>query len=179
LITIQQEEEMAFKSEQALRQAIEMEQEGKRFYFASAGQADNILARKVFEELAAEEDLHILAIKRIYATLEASKPLKEWVASTGAAGNLDKVFQESLVAKAKTSETDIAALRFALELEDKSVKYYEALVGETEDPFERRFFMTLSFEERGHYLRVLDSIEYLTDPAGWHYVRERAMVDGG
>jgi rubrerythrin len=170
---------MAFKSENALRQAIQMEQEGKQFYLASAKQADNILAGKVFEELAEEEEQHILAIKRIYAALETSKSLTEWVTSTGVPGNLDKVFNDSLLANAKASESDMAALRFALDLEEKSVEYYEALVRETQNPFERRFFMTLSFEERGHYLRVLDSIEYLTDPAGWHYIRERDMVDGG
>lgn len=170
---------MTFKSEEALRKAIEMELEGKEFYLTSARQATSALARRVFEELAREEDMHIVAIRRIYASMEESRPLKEWVTGTGAGPALEKVFRESLVEEAKASENDLAALRFALDLEDKSAKYYESLAAMAENPFERRFYLTLSYEEKGHYLRILDSIEYLTDPAGWHYVRERAMVDGG
>ena len=55
----------------------------------------------------------------------------------------------------------------------------EALAGETESPFEKRYYLTLSYEERGHYLRLVDAIQFLKDPAGWYYVSERDMVDGG
>ncbi len=171
---------MPSKSEGALKRAIEMEEEGKAFYLRSAKEATSDLAKKIFEQLAREEDKHIVAIRRIYASLEGSGSLKEWITTTGTNPmDLEKVFRESLVEKASASETDLAAMRFALDLEDKSVKYYETLADASENPFERRFFMTLSYEERGHYLRIFDSIEYLTDPTGWYYVHERDMVDGG
>jgi rubrerythrin len=171
---------MQSSNEGALKRAIEMEEEGKGFYLRSAKEVKSELARKVFEQLAREEDSHIVAIKRIHASLEGTKPFKEWVTTTGTdPGALEKVFREALVEGARASETDVAAMRFALDLEDKSVKYYETLANTAESPFEKRFFLTLSYEERGHYLRILDSIEYLADPAGWFYVHERDMVDGG
>jgi rubrerythrin len=170
---------MAYKSESALKQAIEMEEEGKRFYLQSAAKVKSALARNIFKELAAAEDYHITVIKEIYDKMVNGKPLTEWITETHAPHRLDKVFKESLIEKAQASEDDLDALRFGLEREEKSISYYEALAGETESPFEKRFYLTISYEERGHYLRLVDAVQYLKDPAGWYYVSERDMVDGG
>jgi rubrerythrin len=170
---------MASKAEDALRKAVEMEVEGKKFYLESAGKVKSELAKRIFEELAREEDFHIKAITRIYDSLKNGKTQAQWVYAGGPSGHLDKVFKDSLIAKAKGSKDDMNALRFGLEMEDRSIKYYEGLAGEAQDPFEKRFYLTLSYEERGHYLKIMDSVDYLTDPAGWYYVKEGGMVDGG
>ncbi len=133
----------------------------------------------MFEELAKEEDYHIVMIEKIYKQLSENKPLGEWITSTGSPGDLDKVFGESLKEEARASSDDLSALRFGLEREEKSIAYYEALARETGSNREKRFYLTLSYEERGHYLRIMDAMEFLTDPAGWYYVREGSMVDGG
>jgi rubrerythrin len=172
---------MTLRSETALKKAIEMEREGKQFYLESASSVNSLLARRVFEELAREEDCHIAMIEKIYKQItENNKPLSEWITSTGSlAGDLEKVFRGSLKKEAKTSGDDLSALRFGLEREEKSILYYEALALKTKSKFEKRFFLTLSYEERGHYLKIMDAIEFITDPAGWYYVKERDMVDGG
>jgi len=170
---------MASKSEAALKLAIEMEEEGKQFYLKSAATVKSILAKKIFEELAAQEDFHIVMIKKIYGELKGDQPFKRWISPVHGVEKLEKIFQESLVDKAKASDDDLAALRFGLGIEERSITYYEKLAGEAESSFERRFFIALSYEERGHYLRITDAIEFLTDPVGWLYISERDMVDGG
>lgn len=170
---------MEEKKEEALKRAIEMEVEGKRFYLQAAEKSQSLLARRVFEELAREEDLHIQKIQEIYDRLKREKALGEWITSVADPSKLKKVFQESLVEQAKASSDDLEALRFALDREEKSAKYYVDLVGETSDPHERRFYLTLSHEERGHYLEIMDSIEYLTDPVGWLRLQEKGGLDGG
>ncbi len=163
----------------ALKQAIEMEEEGKRFYLESAAKVKSSLAKKIFEELAVQEDYHIVMINKIFSEMTQDDALKGWITSTHGETNLEKIFKESLIEKAKASKDDLEALRFGLEREEKSIAYYETLASSANNYFEKRFFLALSYEERGHYLRLLDAIEYLTDPAGWLYVAERSMVDGG
>ncbi len=165
--------------EQSLQIAIDMEREGKAFFLKAASGAENVFVKKIFEELARQEDFHIERILQIYDGMKNEKPLKEWITSVAATAQLDKVFQESLQEKAQTSENDLNALRFGLEIEDRSIKYYESLAGSTFDSYEKRFYLTLSHEERDHYLRIMDSIEYLSDPTGWFYTKQRSMVDGG
>jgi rubrerythrin len=162
----------------ALIKAIEMEREGKRFYLESAQKAVSLLARRVFEELASAEDLHIETIQKICNGLQEDKLFRQWVTAVNPSGKLEKVFEESLVEKAKASEDDIKALHFGLELEEKSVRYYESLAGDAESPFERRFYLALSYEERGHSLKIMDSIEYLNDPTSWIYLRDGRNLEG-
>ncbi|RLB06794.1 MAG: hypothetical protein DRG50_04665 [Deltaproteobacteria bacterium] len=169
---------MKKKKEEALKRAIEMEQEGKRFYLEAAQRSQSHLAKEIFEELAREEDLHVKKIREIYERLKKNEAFGEWITSVNDTSKLQKVFQESLMEKAKASPGDLEALRFAMDREEKSVKYYEGLATETSNPQERRFYLTLSHEERGHYLQIMDSIEYLTDPVGWLRQKEKAGLDG-
>jgi rubrerythrin len=166
------------KKIEALKSAIEMEEEGKRFYLQSAEKSQNLLAKRIFQELAREEDMHIKKIWEVYRKLEEEKTLGEWITSVGALPRLQKVFQEALIEKASASSDDLEALRFALDMEDESIKYYQGLARETSDPQEKRFYLTLSYEEHGHYLTILDSIEYLTDPVGWLQLQEKGGLDG-
>ena len=66
---------MAYKSESALKQAIEMEEEGKQFYLTSASTVKSAPARDIFKDLAAAEDYHITVIKDIYDKMVNGKPL--------------------------------------------------------------------------------------------------------
>jgi rubrerythrin len=165
--------------EESLKKAIEMEEEGKKFYLQVAEKAKSLLAGRIFEELAKEEDLHIKKIKEVFNKLKEKKPLEKRITSVGDPEKMEKVFKESLTEKAAASTDDLEALNFALEREDKSVRYYETLSQQTDDSLERRFYLTLSYEERGHYLRILDAIEYLTDPIGWFRIKEKSGLNGG
>ena len=55
--------------------------------------------------------------------LRRKKPLK-WITSIGNPSRVQKVFQEPLVEQAKASSDEIEALRFALNREEDSIKYY-------------------------------------------------------
>ncbi|AMM39988.1 rubrerythrin [Candidatus Desulfofervidus auxilii] len=109
--------------------------------------------------------------------LKRKKPLK-WITSIGNPSRVQKVFQESLVEQAKASSDESEALRFALNRGEDSIKYYEALAEQTEDNKEKRFYLALSREKRNHYLIILDSIEYLTAPAGWLQLHEKTLLEG-
>ncbi len=162
----------------ALLKAIEMERDGKKFYLEAALKVKNVLARHIFEELALAEDIHIETIQRIYNNLQTDKPFREWVTVVAPSGKLEKVFEESLGDKAKASEDDVNALRFGLEIEERSVKYYEGLAAGTGDVFEKRFYLALAYEEQGHVLKIMDAIEYVSDPTSWIYLRDGRNLEG-
>jgi rubrerythrin len=170
---------MNVTGESVLKQAMEMELEGRRFYHQSFEQVRNPIVKKIFEALVKEEDAHIDTIERIFEETRQNRPLKEWVTVTGTKGELVRLFDQVSIEKVKLSSDDVQALHVALGIEEKSMKYYEALASGAENLAEKRFYLTLSYEERGHYLHILDSIEYLSDPMGWYYVKEHDMVDGG
>lgn len=152
--------------------ALELEQQGKAFYEEAAAKAKSPLARRVFETLAREEELHAQKIAEIF------RGIGGWVTSVGDLRRLEAVFAQPLKEEAEASEDDLQALRFALGREEESYRYYEELAEEASDPKEKRFWLALSWEERGHYLHIMDSIEYLTDPEGWLRRVEGHTLDG-
>ena len=170
---------MDTKKQEALEKAIAMEEEGKKFYQDAAVKAESELAQHIFEELAREEDRHAEKIREIFNRLTSGGRVEKWIVSVNEPGRLDRVFESSLAEEAGASAGDLEALKFALSLEEKSITHYETLAGQSADSQEKRFYLALSYEERGHYLGILDSIEYLTDPGSWFRLKEGAMADGG
>lgn len=156
-----------------------MEKDGKEFYTRAAKSAANPAVRMIFEELARQEDYHIAKIGEIFSATQKSQALQEWVTCIIGDSKLDSLFGNKALAQAKASASDLDALNLALEIEEKNMKYYDELAAGAQDKYERRFYLSLSQEERGHYLRIMDSIEMLSDPEGWNYVKGRGMVDGG
>ena len=69
----------------------------------------------------------------------------------------------------------VEALEFALRFEREGKEFFE----KEADPLEKRFYLTLATEERGHFLLILDSYDYLSDPSGWFAQKERSLLDGG
>ena len=90
----------------------------------------------------------------------------------------EAVFGSRAKGKISGAEGDKEAIQLALELEEKSYDYYDGLARKAAGLFERRFFAALSYEERGHYLILLDSLDYLTDPSGWLERKEKILLDG-
>jgi rubrerythrin len=162
-----------------LEQAIQMEKDGKEFYTRAATNATSPAVRVVFEELAREEDFHIGKIREISSLLQKTQTLTQWITCVIGDSELESLFDDKAAAQAKVSVSDLDALSFSLQLEEKSIKYYDELAAQSQDKYEKRFYLTLSHEERGHYLKIMDSVELLSNPEGWNYVKGRGMVDGG
>lgn len=62
----------------------------------------------------------------------------------------------------KAVDSEIEVINTAMDMEDKSYNFYQALTA----------------GERGHYLVLLDSYEYFTDPTGWFVRTEHPTLDG-
>lgn len=166
-----------------LTSAISMERDGKRYYLLCANKVKNEFGKKLFEKLAEYEDLHIKKIEEVYQKLKEDKKL-EFITSTG--GDIkrlrENIFKEaikSLDKNIKPDADDLFALKEGMRLEEKSEEYYNTLAKETENIFEKRFYLTLAYEERGHYLLLFDSLEYLTNPESWFILHEKHTLDGG
>lgn len=170
---------MGMTREERLRRALAKEDEEKSFYLQAASRAKSVFAKRIFEELALEEETHGKRVLEIFEGLKKDEAFKEWTTTVSGPSRLGELFMGISLEKAEGCEDDICALRTGLEMEEKSVAHYETLAQAAESVHERRLYLTLAHEERGHYLRVMDAIEYLSDPVGWHYIHQKSMVDGG
>jgi rubrerythrin len=163
----------------AFKQAIKMEQDGKAFYEQSAGRAASVFAKRVFQDLAKAEDKHIIKLTRIFNSLKETGNWPDVALNREPAETLPNIFANALKTineSVKGNTTDIEALKMAAGLENDGIRFYQARSDETEDLFQKKFFMLLAREESEHFITLLDTVEYLEDPQGYFSQLERGTM---
>ncbi len=164
----------------ALKEALQMEVDGRQFYLEAAKKTKNEGVREILEYLAESEVYHIKKFQEIYQSLQEDPNWTEELAEfkPPQIEPYACVMAMSQAEQGKATKKELEPLVTGLKMEQCSIDYYTKLAKETNVPLARRFFMSLAHEERGHYLMLLDMHNYLTDPADWFYVTEMSMVDG-
>ena len=166
---------------EVLHTAIQMEVEGKEFYQKASQKSSNKLAEELFQHLADEEDVHRKKFEEIYEALKRGQNWPDIEPPFEKGKRLKSLFTEAtkaLGSKLKVAESELEAIKIAIDMEIKSYNLYHSRSEESTLPVEKRFYDTLAGEERGHHLALLDSYEYLSDPAGWFTKREHWSLDG-
>jgi rubrerythrin len=166
---------------EVLQLAVQMEIDGKEFYRKAGRKSSNKLAKELFEQLAKEEDLHRKKFEEIYKSLKRGQnwPSVEPPSEKGV--KIKSLFAEATKAlgnKFRVAESELEAIKIAMDMEVKSYNLYHSRSKENPLPVEKRFYEALAGEERGHHLALLDTYEYLSDPTGWFTKSEHWSLDG-
>lgn len=172
----------AKKTLELMKTALEMEKKGKDFYDKAAGACKTELGREIFSMLAKDEVVHLERIKTIYNSLEEKeKWTDEWLNVKEAHSSIKDIFRD-LVSKyrvhSKTDASDLDALEVGIDLESKSVAFYEKEFEGAMDPMEKRFAEKMMAEEKSHLSILRDTKFYLTDPAAYFTEKEKWGLDG-
>jgi rubrerythrin len=169
------------KTMEVLRLAVRMEIDGKEFYLKASQESSNKLGRELFRQLANEEDVHRKKFEQIYAAIKIGQSWPDVEPPAEKGKKLKSLFSEAtgaLGTKIKVPESELEAIKIALEMEKKSYDLYHSRSEESTLPVEKRFYKALAGEERGHHLALTDSLQYLRNPAGWFTEKERWSLDG-
>jgi rubrerythrin len=174
------------ESEQArtikvLQLAVQMEVDGKEFYQKASRKSSNKLAKELFRQLANEEDIHRKRFEEIYKALKRGQNWPDVEPPFEKGKTIKSLFAEAtkaLGSKFKVAESELEALKAAMDMEIRSYNLYHTRSAESMPPAEKQFYKTLAGEERGHHLALLDSYEYLSDPTGWFTRKEHWSLDG-
>ena len=164
---------------EALKQALKMEDDGCKYYLQAMEKVETKLAKDIFKSLAKAEQRHVKKITQLYKSLSETG---EWPGIALIRG--DEAISDNIFADAMSGideqiggkTTDIEALKRAAQLEDDGIKYYREKADDTDDTFEKKFYLLMAREEGEHYISLLDTIEYLEDPQGYFSQRERGTM---
>jgi len=165
---------------QALKEAVQMEVEGRQFYLEAAKKVKSEGVREIMVYLAESEMYHIQKFNEIYQSLQKDP---SWTESMAAFTPPKHDAYVCVMAMTKEKDNtggkdDLQALRTGIKMEECSIDHYTKLAKEATNPLARRFFMSVAHEERGHLLALQDMHNYLSDPADWFYVTQMGHVDG-
>jgi rubrerythrin len=166
---------------EVLQLAVRTEVEGKEFYQKASQKSSSRLTKELFQQLADEEDVHRRKFEEIYEALRKGQNWPDVEAPAEKGKRLKSLFAEATKAlgdKIKVAESELEAIKTAMDMEIKSYNLYYSRSEESTLSIEKQFYEALAGEERGHHLALVDSYEYLSDPAGWFTKREHWSLDG-
>ena len=167
---------MSEQSNEIVRVAIKLEQDGHQFYLDAASNAASDATRKTFQSLAADEVNHIEWIKKIYPDIEPvdiNQQLYAKVKDIFAGAPAD--FRAAI----RNSQSDIDALNRAIQLEDKAAAAYEKWAGEADLPDLKELCQKLAAVEKFHRQLLENMINYLEQTDDWFQKDENWMFNGG
>ncbi len=164
---------------QLLEDAIQMEIDGKKYYQECANKTKNILGKKLFSKLVEYEDTHIEKIKEVFNKLSNNEKIDSIILKEKKidSKNIFKEEMKMLDKNVVPDASDLDALKEGMRLEDKSEEYYSNLAKQTDEPFEKRFYLALAFEEKEHYMLLFDTYQYLKNPYLWFFEQEGETLD--
>jgi len=164
-----------------IRTAIKMEEDGIDFYQGVAEKVSYLLGKKMFLSFAEDEKKHLTVLKNILTNLKFS--------------DFDRFFQEKTPRekiktifggvkseteeKIATNADEFKALKIGMDMELKSIQFYQDALERTPDSHQRAFFTRLIEEEKEHYQLLQNTHSYLKDSGDWFLWEEKALLDGG
>ena len=112
-----------------LKQALQMEKDGKAYYEKAKEKTDSELGKKIFDYLIKAEESHIKKIKQLYESLEQTGNWPGRILPRDSEKKVENIFSEALGTlgeKVKGTTDDIEALKLAADMETKGKKFYES-----------------------------------------------------
>jgi rubrerythrin len=166
------------KTLEAVKTAIQMEIDGKEYYLKAAQSSGNELGRKLFQQLAVEEDRHREKFEEIFKGFQKKKA---WPAVniTPHDGKEIKTLFAGASKSVKSSTTEMEAVQTAMDMENKTRDFYQKQAQGSSFEAEKKYFEILAQEESVHHSLLLDYFEYMRNPAGYFTMKERHSLDGG
>lgn len=166
----------------ALKQALQMEIDGKQYYLKAAQAATNELGQKLLTKLAAEEDIHRQVFERIYASLSQKKGWPPAQVPHDGGKGLNTVFAEAIKQMGRDYQplpTELDAIETAMGMENKTYDFYKKQAAAATHDGEKEFYEELAAQEAVHHSTLMDYFEFLKDPADWFTRTEHHSLDGG
>ena len=110
----------------ALKQAIQMEIDGKEYYLKASQKASNELGNRLLQSLAAEEDIHRKVFEDIFNDISNKRgwPLKDFHADGGRA--LRTVFAnaiDNMDTDVRSMPEELDAVKKAMEMENETYDF--------------------------------------------------------
>jgi rubrerythrin len=141
------------------KEAFKSEMDGHIFYAHAAELTSDDFGKGVFNRLAAEELMHLDAIRSIAESLEKDGGWMNYKDALKAATTEKRdssVFPKDneLMEKLKEDQSDMKAVSIAIENEERAVSFYTDLLKDAETP-EERVFLTEILEMEKVHLKLL------------------------
>ena len=161
--------------------AVNMEKDGIDFYHKAAEKTSHPFGKKMFLSFAEDEKRHLSVLREILIDLKFSD-FNRFFEEKTPREKIKTIFGE---VKSETEKRiavnpdELEALKIGMDMESKSVDFYQSALEKTQDLHQEAFFKRLIEEEKEHYQLLQNTHSYLKDSGDWFLWEEKGLLDGG
>ena len=159
--------------------AIQMEMDGIKFYSDLAAKTLHPMGKTMFKSFIEDEKLHAKRLRSLLSTQSESIPASEKSTVTPRE-RLVTIFQnmdDELKRKINVNTNDIEAVKLAMGIEEKGIKFYEQAAKESQDKKDSETYRFLAGEEKTHFSILKNTLEYLENNELWEAESEGRIYD--
>ena len=159
--------EISREVENAIKEAIRLEINGRKFFLHAADVTEHEKGIKMFRFLADEEIKHMEVFSKLFSQILDSEDWKQYVKDEEIRGEspLVEKLKESL--KNAEAKGEIEALRIGMELESNAIEFFKKAAAETDNLTAKKIFREISEEEKFHYDLLQAQYDSVTGSGFW------------
>ena len=155
--------------------AMKTETDAIDFYAKAALKTSHPVGKKIFLSIIEDEKRHMEVLKCIFEGMDIDVPEESPMKK------IKTVFEEnrdSMLSRVAATADETQALEMAMEMEKKSVDFYEKAASDAKGGREKAVFERLVQEEKQHYVIFSNTCQFLSDTGNWFMWEEHSAVDG-
>ena len=153
--------------EDAIRDAIILEKNGRKFFVHAAEVTQHPKGKKMFLHLAEEEVKHLETFSKMFNEILGGTDWKKDIIPDDVSGEAPLVEKLKERLNHEDRKGDVEALRIGMELESNAIKFFQEAAAATDDPVAKKIFLEISEEEKFHYDLLQAQYDSVTGSGFW------------
>jgi len=158
---------MSEQIKNAIKTAIKLEINGRKFFNHAADITQNERGQKMFRFLAEEEVKHLETFGHLFSEILKGDEWKKYVEKEDMAQESPLVEKLKERMKGAEGKSDIEALSIGMELEKDAMSFFKRAAEETDDPVAVKIFRKIFEEEQFHYDLLQAQYDSVTHSGFW------------
>jgi rubrerythrin len=154
-------------TENAIRDAIILEINGRKFFNHAAEVTHHPKGKKMFLHLAEEEVKHLEIFTDMFNEILGGSDWKKDLIPDDVSGEAPLVEKLKESMKSAEGKGDVEALRIGMELESDAIKFFQDAAAATDDPVAKKIFLEISEEEKFHFDLLQAQYDSVTGSGFW------------
>lgn len=160
-------EKISKQVENAIKEALKLEINGRKFFNHAAGVTHHERGKKMFLHLASEEVKHLETFGKLFSQALQDRDWKKFIRDEELKGEAPLVEKLRASVRREGGQGEVEALRIGMELEQTAIGFFTKAAAETGDPTAAEIFRAIGEEEKFHYDLLEAQYDSVTHSGFW------------
>ena len=159
--------EISREVETAIKEAIRLEINGRKFFIHAADITEHEKGKKMFRFLADEEVKHMEIFGKLFSQILNSEDWKQYIRDEELRGESSLIEKLKERMKNEEGKGEVEALRIGMELEQNAIDFFGKAVFSADDSTAKKIFREISEEEKFHFDLLQAQYDSVTHSGFW------------